>query len=506
MQAETGTVQPSGAPAGATDDQTLQELNRAAKRGALLSIAGYGASQMIRLAGNLVLWRLLHPEAFGLMAIVNVFMQGLHMFSDVGIGPSIIQNKRGDEPDYLNTAWTIQVVRGFLLFLAAGLAAVPLARFYGQPELASLIPVVAFGAIFAGFNSTRLMTATRHIALGRLTVIDLCSQISGLLVMVAVAYAYRSIWALVVGGVVSGFLKMVLSHAVLPGIKNRLRWDRDSALVLLRFGRWIFLSTLLGFAVEQSDRLIFGKLVPMSLLGVYSIALMWASLPSQVLSNVFNSVLFPLLSRVHNAGEDMKVAFHRAGTPWLILAGWLSSCLLCGGPVLVRFLYDQRAEAAGTFIQILGVGTWFGVLGSANATALFARGVPKWVVVSSVGKLIGMIALIPLGMSFWGFPGAVAGFSASELSSFVICVVAATRLGLKDYRAEVWLSVAVAGMAIAGALTGTFVHGMLTGLEHRLSAFIEGAIVFLVVSGGWGGLFWTRRARERGRERLALSL
>lgn len=506
QSADGASVESSGPPSGPADQRALRELNRAAKRGAILSIAGYGASQLIRLAGNLVLWRLLHPEAFGLMAIVNVFMQGLHMFSDVGIGPSIIQNKRGDEPDYLNTAWTIQVVRGFLLFLAAAIAAVPLANFYGQPELASLIPVVAAGAIFAGFNSTRLMTSTRKIALGRLTLIDLCSQVVGLLLMVGVAYVYRSIWSLVVGGLIAGAVKMALSHLLLDGIRNRLRWDRASALVLLRFGRWIFLSTLLGFAVEQSDRLIFGKLVPMSMLGVYSIALMWASLPAQVLNNVFNSVLFPLLSRVHNADEDMKAAFKQAGVPWLILAGWLSSCLLCGGPVLVRFLYDERAAAAGTFIQILGVGTWFGVLGSANATVLFARGEPKWVVVGSVGKLIGMIALIPLGMSVWGFPGAIAGFSASELLSFAVLVVVATRLRLKDFRPEVWLSVAVALMAIAGAVVGSAAHGLLGGLQHRLGAFVEGFVVFVVVSVGWGCLFWTRRSRARDRERLALNV
>src|SRR6266542_5639870 len=76
-------------------------------RGSLWAVVGHGGSQLLRLAGNLVLWRLLYAEAFGLMAIVNVFMQGLTMFSDVGIGPSIVQSQRGDDPTYLDTAWTI---------------------------------------------------------------------------------------------------------------------------------------------------------------------------------------------------------------------------------------------------------------------------------------------------------------------------------------------------------------------------------------------------------------
>src|SRR6266498_2298504 len=112
-------------------------------RGSLWALLGHESGQLLRLAGNLVLWRLLYAEAFGLMAIVNVFMQGLAMFSDVGIGPSIIQHERGDEDRYLNTAWTIQVARGLCLFAVATVTAVPVARFYGQPELASLIPVVS---------------------------------------------------------------------------------------------------------------------------------------------------------------------------------------------------------------------------------------------------------------------------------------------------------------------------------------------------------------------------
>ena len=181
----------------------LERLRSKVGRGSLWAVLGYGGGQILRLAGNLVLWRLLYAEAFGLMAIVNVFMLGLLMFSDVGIGPSIIQHEHGDDPKYLHTAWTIQVARGFALFAVAAAAAVPLAHFYQEPALARLIPVVAFSSILSGFNSTKLFTVTRRIALGRLTAIDIGSQAAGLAVMVVAALVTRSIWALVLGGVVT---------------------------------------------------------------------------------------------------------------------------------------------------------------------------------------------------------------------------------------------------------------------------------------------------------------
>jgi hypothetical protein len=63
---------------------------------------------------DLILTRLLFPEAFGLMALVQVFMGGLQMFSDLGVNMSIIQSKRGEDPDFLNTAWTFQILRGLI--------------------------------------------------------------------------------------------------------------------------------------------------------------------------------------------------------------------------------------------------------------------------------------------------------------------------------------------------------------------------------------------------------
>ena len=82
-------------------------------RQAVLWVAiGHGGTQALRLLSNLVRTRLLFPEVFGLMAIVTAVMTGLLLFSDLGVGLSVIQNERGEESDFLDTAWTAQVARG----------------------------------------------------------------------------------------------------------------------------------------------------------------------------------------------------------------------------------------------------------------------------------------------------------------------------------------------------------------------------------------------------------
>ena len=92
-------------------NESKRSLKSLALKGSVWTLGGYGIAQLLRLVSNVVLAKLLFPEAFGLMVLVTIFMQGIAMFSDIGIIPSIIQNKRGDDPRFLNTAWTIQVIR-----------------------------------------------------------------------------------------------------------------------------------------------------------------------------------------------------------------------------------------------------------------------------------------------------------------------------------------------------------------------------------------------------------
>jgi O-antigen/teichoic acid export membrane protein len=478
---------------------TADVLRTRTAKGSLWTLVGYGMSQVIRLAGNLILWRLLYAEAFGLMALVNVLIQGLAMFSDIGIGPSIVQHQRGNDPTYLNTAWTIQVLRGFALCLAAVALTAPMAAFYKDKQLLALVPVAALGTIIAGFNSARLFSQTRKIALGRLTFIDLASQVVTLVAMIGWAWAFRSVWAIVVGGMVGSLVRLVLSHTFLPGVPDRFRWDRESLRTLLHFGRWIFFSTLLTFLVMQSDRLIFGKLIPMALLGVYSIATTWATLPLSILERIFNAVLFPLLSRLHEEGSDFSASFLKARRPWMLLGGWATAGLIAGGPTLIHLLYDNRATSAGWIVQLLAAGIWFLVLENANGTALLALGQPKWVAAGNAAKLIGMVVLIPIGFIHFGFPGAVLAFAGSEILRYATSVVGARRFRVACFGQDMALTALVAGTSTLGLLAA---HGLKRWLgpiafhPAKLGNFLQGLGIAVCVSFAWAVAFLVQRAKQ----------
>ena len=213
-------------PADRSQDPEAQgSLRKRALSSGVISIFGFGSEQVLRFGANLLLTRLLVPEAFGLMMIVNTVMVALQLFSDLGIRPAIIQNER-DDPGFLNTAWTMQVWRGVALWIVACATAYPLAWFYDEPMLSLLLPVTGLVAIADGFSSTRLHTLNRNLMLGRLVALRVGSYSVSAVSMIVWAWISPTVWALVAGGVFSAAIKMALSHIALSGPRSRFRWER----------------------------------------------------------------------------------------------------------------------------------------------------------------------------------------------------------------------------------------------------------------------------------------
>src|SRR5688572_16992141 len=171
-------------------------LKRKLLMGSSFEALGFVGSQILRLGSNMLLTRLLTPEAFGLAALVTLVSQALIMFTDVGLLPAIVQHKRGGEEHFMNTAWTMQLIRTFGLTTVAVLLAWPLAALYQEPQLSSLLLVGAIGVFTGGFTSTSLYSMRRDLRVGPLVLLDLGTQLLALIITAALAYYWRSVWAL----------------------------------------------------------------------------------------------------------------------------------------------------------------------------------------------------------------------------------------------------------------------------------------------------------------------
>ena len=393
-----------------TDSMTRPGIVARALRGSAITALAYAGSQALRLASNLILARLLFPEAFGLMALVSVVLVGLQMFSDMGLSPAIARSARGDDPGFLDTAWTLQIGRGVVLWLGASVLAWPTAALYGAPALQALIPVAALSLLIAGFNPTRIETANRHLMLGRVTVLDVISQAVGIVVMVAMAWVTGSVWALVIGSVTGALVKLGLMTALLPGPANHLRWERDAGRELVHFGKWILLSTVCGFALSQGDRLILGAYLSLEQLGIYNIGYFLASFPWLLGGAVTMRVMIPLYrddplgAKAANAPRVRRMRMAMTGG----LLGLLAALALAGVP-LVHLLYDDRYVAAGAIVVLVACVQMPAVVGMTYDQAALAAGDSKAFFAVLLAKACLQTAAVLIGAHGWGLVGALAG-------------------------------------------------------------------------------------------------
>jgi len=397
-------------------------------------VIGHFFSQTLRLGANLFLTRLLVPEMFGVMTIVTVILGGLAMFSDIGLLQNIVQSKRGDEKKYLNTAWTIQVIRGFLicivalmlswgLYLAGQSGWLSTDTVYGDEQLPFILAVVSLTTVISGFNSIYLLLLNRKLLMMKLIGIELFSQMIGIFFMLAWALYKADIWALVFGSILAQLVTMILSHVVDIGGKCRFHWDKLAAYEIIHFGKWVFVSSILWFLLSQGDRLILGGVLSPEILGIYTIAFFLANALKDVILRLVNRVFFPLLSEVVRSELD-KVEFiyyrirSKIDAVTMLAAGFLYST----GSVIISLLYDSRYLEAGWMLEILSLSLVS--IGFMLADQLFiSHGKVKYGTLLNFSQVVFMYVFVPLSLIYFGLYGAICTIVLNSLLRIVMSLI-----------------------------------------------------------------------------------
>jgi O-antigen/teichoic acid export membrane protein len=406
-----------------------------------------GFGHVLRLLSNLVLTRLLVPEMFGLMAIGTTVSVIVAMLSDIGLRQAVVRSARGDEQTFLDTAWTIQVGQGLVLWAGTILVAMGLyvadhlgwvseKSAYSHPILPWVIAAIGFVSVINGFSSTLAATSIRKFELRRVFLLDFGGQIFGLLVTVGLAWWSRSIWALVIGSVASVGLSSVLSHVWMKGPRNWFRWEKAAVTELFSYGKWLMLSSSVTVFATNGDRLMLAGLANAYFLGLYSVALSLVGALDTILTQLFDKVMLPAFSEVarnNPAGVPSAYFRLRKRIDPIIL---LSSGMLFGAAYLIiGVLYDKRYAEAAHMLQILSLGMIVSRYALVQQVYL-AIGQTRYFVPLNVVRLISTYVFIPLGYYLYGFDGALVAIAVRDLPSAILTFVLNTRHGLNNLRLE----------------------------------------------------------------------
>ena len=393
----------------------MQLFTRAVHAGSW-TLGGHIAAQFLRFGSNLAMTRLLAPEFFGVMALAFTFLFALNMASDLGIQQIVTASKRGEEPRFLQVVWTLETLRGLGIFAIGALIALGLLTAqrmdwlspdstYGHPDLPLALGLISFASVIGATSSINLLTKARQLLVARVVTIDIVSQVIGIAVMLAWAFLSPNILALAAGNIATATLKSLLSHGFIDGIQARLKWDRDTVKEIFNFGRWIFLSSLLGFIAIWIDRIILAGQLSATDFGIYTIAVLLVSAPSEIIQRMISSVLFPALSET--ARDDpgrLSANYYKVRRFIDLSAVGAALFFFIFGAKLVELLYDDRYLSAGAALEIMALS--LPIIGlSASSQIYVATGKPWLNSILLVPRVLGLLVLLPTMTAAHGLVG-----------------------------------------------------------------------------------------------------
>jgi len=336
-------------------------------KGGALSLFGFGGAQAIRLFSNLVMTRLLVPEAFGLVAIAISLQVLMIMLSDLGIGTSVIRSQSSEYPRFLSTAWTTQIARGVVigiaLFLVAGFLAIfaPHGIFadksvFSDPRLPIFVVAVGVTAMLDGARSLKMILCQRELRLGHMISLEIGAQLIGLAAMIIVAINGAGAYSLIVSMLLASSIIFAGSYLFLPGPKINFGFDKKYFKELFHFGKWLILASLFAFLIQRGDQFIFGSIMTREEFGFYAIATTWITVVILLYDIVQTRIAYPAISEVwRERPQDTARIYYRFRMAFDAMA----LIVFLGVILLVDFafdlLYPQNYSQVAVYVKFLAI-------------------------------------------------------------------------------------------------------------------------------------------------------
>lgn len=408
----------------------LNRITGSGRRKHLISAAawivgGAIASQIFRLISNVVLARMLAPEYFGILSLVMAIVTGINLLSDVGINVSIIRNRESAAAEFMNTAWTVQAIRGLIICFICLLISFPASDFYNQRELSLLLPAIGLTSLITGLHSPSLIQLTKEFRAKRLILIEVFVQLVSSCFMIALAYFRPSVWVLAAGPFCSSLLQLAISHWVHGRPFHKFQLQASAVKEITKVGFWITASTALTFLSSQADRLLIGKLISLEFLGVYNISLSLSDPPKMLIALLCGRIFLPAISAVSDTDAiilENKVKQARIPLIAIQILG-LSLLIVCAQPV-ISVLYDRRYADAIWIVEILSLSLWPTLLATSLEPVMLALGKPKPMVLARLVAIISLILFMLAGLMTAGNRGLIIGVGMAAVPPYFVVAIA----------------------------------------------------------------------------------
>jgi O-antigen/teichoic acid export membrane protein len=424
---------------GGFDLESAEGPRAAQRRGGKEYFGASVVAQFCALARYTLLARLLGPEQLGIAVALILTAQFFESVTDAGSDRFLVQDRHGDEPDVQRLAHLVWLGRGILIAAALVVLAAPIANFYGTPELAGGLALLALAPLIAGFahlDHRRLQRASDFRSESRALLV---SELASLAVTAIAAWITRDFTAILYGLITRSLLLAIVTHLTAER-RYSIGYSAEHAGRIGRFGLPLMANGLLLFLGSQGDRVLIGNRLGLETLGYYSATLLLIMYPSAILMRFMTGMHMPLIAAAKDDPEREREAADRLAGQSLLLSIAMAAGFALVAPTVIVLLYGARFAQPALIVAAVGVLQTGRFLRLWPVTIALARGRSGIVLTSNLLRL----AAFPLAYAAtelgWGLLGILLAFTLAEFGSLILTSAILVRhsgLRLRDDLARV---------------------------------------------------------------------
>lgn len=300
-----------------------------------------------------VLARLLVPEDFGLFGIALLTRQTLDTLLQFEIDSALIQRQEATD-QYLDTAWTLKVLKAVLVAGGLLLTAPYVAAFFDAPGAGPLIRVLSAVVLLRGFENIGVVYFRKELEFRKRFALGFSKALANAVVAISLAVLLGSVWALMAGIVAGAAVRLVLSYTLHP-YRPRFELDGGKFRDLWNYGKWLFGSSTLIYASTQGDDILLGRWLGAVSLGVYQVAYRISNAVATEVTHVISSVAFPAYSKLQSVTDSLRRGFLSTLALTSLIVVPLAAAIVLFIPEFVRHVIGEQWEAAIGPVRILAV-------------------------------------------------------------------------------------------------------------------------------------------------------
>lgn len=378
--------------------------------------------QAISLGVFFLLARLLHPEAFGLVALAVVFIDFVALFLSYGLPEAIVQRHTLDQ-EHLDTAFWVILGAGIVLTLLGIASAGPVAALFKQPQLKSIIRWLSLSFFLRSLSQVQVAILRRQLALKIIATRSMVAGFVGGATAVIMALLGFGVWSLVGRQLIIELVSVLILWPACnwwPGLKFSIRHGKE----LFGFGVSMMGGNILNFFNRRTDDFLIGYFLGPVALGYYTVAYRLLLIMTQLWGQIVGSVAFPAFSRVQKELERLREMFYSATRLTSLVAFPAFLGIFALVPELVPTLFGQQWAPSIPVMQVL---TFIGLLHAVlffQYTVMAGVGKPSWYlglqVMITVANVIGFLIAVRWGIVAVAISYVIVAYLFAPLSVWLV--------------------------------------------------------------------------------------